>query len=694
MTDLEQAETEQHENSSPEGVTFGDRYVLLEKLGAGGMGAVYKGYDKVLKKTVAVKVLLPNAQAEAMIRFHQEAKMAAKLSHANILSVFDFGQSADGDLYLIMDFIDGESLADLIKRDGPLDPEFAARIFLQICAGLEHAHSQGILHRDIKPSNIMLVPDVKGYLEVKIVDFGLAKVEGAEQSLTTTGVRVGSPLYMSPEQAKSRTIDYRSDIYSLGCLMYKTLTGQTPFYSDSFLDVLNKHVEEIPKGINEVSPDLEFPKELADIVAKALEKDPADRFQSAAELKSAIENLDPSTLKRALHTVPSEEDVPVAAPNARRPKKRIAYLTIAGVVVAIGVGLAATVSTMMSSSNETHAKLEKFDKEKEAIIANKLSFVTFKHKRWLRSTPDFSDADMRTLLPYRGQVAYLSLESSVVEGKNFALLKNFDLLGLDLTRTRVSNDSLIEVGKLTTLEILMLNTNDKIDDRGITHLQSLPNLNELHLRQTGITDKGLETISHISTLQIIDIDECDKITDKGIDYLLRLKNLKAVSAKSCDKISQTSIDRFTSATKNSIDIDWGDDNEHQCFQRMQAVKQDMDADPEFAKFFQNQKNWNRKNYDDVKNPRILKWVNDPKMQRYMRDPNIQKRFQNPKAWKHLSEMTTKFQGVLTDLNKLGDDNSLEPIDLKSLDRLDRLEINDDNFSGFHHDDDRPHHHEE
>src|SRR5579885_840846 len=212
---------------------FSSRYELNARLGAGGMGAVYKGYDHVLEKTIGVKMLLPSLKKEAAIRFHNEAKACAKLEHPNILKVLDFGQTPKGDFYLIMDYIEGRSLADVIKTSGPLEVGTALDVFCQICSGLQHAHSRGVLHRDVKPSNVMLAQEAGGNYQVKVVDFGIAKLKSDEQKLTTTGVRIGSPLYMSPEQARGEEVDHRSDIYSMGCLMFAALTGAPPICGES-----------------------------------------------------------------------------------------------------------------------------------------------------------------------------------------------------------------------------------------------------------------------------------------------------------------------------------------------------------------------------------------------------------------------------------------------------------------------------
>src|SRR5579885_3208896 len=270
---------------------FSSRYELNHKLGAGGMGVVYKGYDKVLSKQVAVKLLLPSLKKEAAIRFQKEARAAAKLDHLNILKVLDFGQTETGELYLIMDFIEGESLSDLIKRQGPLDVNLAVDIFLQLSSGLEHAHRNSVLHRDVKPSNVMLVKSPGGGYICKIVDFGLAKLDSEEQKLTATGARIGSPMYMSPEQARGEEVDLRSDIYSLGCLMYMTLKGKPPFLGDSYMETIAMQIEQPAPKLNDGLSSQRFPTALEEIVDKTLQKEPTKRFQSMEELRQALQEF-------------------------------------------------------------------------------------------------------------------------------------------------------------------------------------------------------------------------------------------------------------------------------------------------------------------------------------------------------------------------------------------------------------------
>jgi len=273
------------------GLIVDDKWKLVERIGKGGMSVVYKAQHMKLGKPVAVKLLLPHLIHEDMLaqkRFEMEAKAASSLSHPNVITVHDCGMTPEGEAFIIMDYLDGESLSDYIEFRGPLPPEQACDIFFQTANGLQHAHSKGVIHRDLKPSNLMLVQS-DYHLGVKIVDFGIAKVThnyeaGVAKDLTKTGDVFGSPYYMSPEQCQGKRIDSRSDIYSMGCLMYETLNGEPPFIGDNPLDSMYRHIHnDSPWLVKHNSPD-SLLKRLDEIIQKCLEKNPADRYQTAGDL--------------------------------------------------------------------------------------------------------------------------------------------------------------------------------------------------------------------------------------------------------------------------------------------------------------------------------------------------------------------------------------------------------------------------
>lgn len=270
------------------GMRVADRYHLEVPVGYGGWSMVYRATDEKLARAVAVKILhLPLASSpEKVERFRHEAHAASSFNHANIATIYDYGALPSGQPYLVMEFLNGKSLAELLKERGKLTQAEAVNLFAQACDALSCAHDSGIIHRDIKPNNIVIVENSV----VKLVDFGLAKfVEEREdlRDLTRTGETVGTPPYMSPEQCTGKKLDHRSDIYSLACAMYESLTGVKAF-SGAPLDCMNRQVVEPPSPFRVVAPHANVAAELELVVLKALEKEPDARFQKAVLFKEAI----------------------------------------------------------------------------------------------------------------------------------------------------------------------------------------------------------------------------------------------------------------------------------------------------------------------------------------------------------------------------------------------------------------------
>lgn len=277
------------------GQVFADKYEIVGILGEGGMSMVYKARHKYMDRIVAVKLMhehLVNDKT-AVARFEHESKAASSLSHQNIVTVHDFGMTkATSQAYFVMDCLDGESLSDILEREVRLPLAEAVAIFKQTCDGLEHAHKKRVVHRDLKPSNLVLMKQDDGSKVVKIVDFGIAKllpIDGvSRQNITVTGEIFGSPLYMSPEQCNGKSLDQRSDIYSLGCLMYETLSGVPPIMGDTFVNTVVKHINETPAPFTQTAPDAHIPQQVEAVIMKCLAKNPDDRYQSAGEVRQSL----------------------------------------------------------------------------------------------------------------------------------------------------------------------------------------------------------------------------------------------------------------------------------------------------------------------------------------------------------------------------------------------------------------------
>ena len=278
------------------GAVIADKYKILKKIGEGGMGSVYIANQHPIDRKVAIKVLLGKLAEDevAVKRFEQEAKAISRMQHPNTVTIYDFGTTSaetDHRLYIVMEYLKGRTLTQVLRADGQLEPSRAARIMRQVCASLADAHTAGIIHRDLKPDNIFLT-EVGGDRDwVKVLDFGVAKLADSEGAgtLTQTGMIFGTPKYMSPEQAEGRPIDYRADIYALGVVLFELLVGRPPFIADTPVGLLLKHISEPPPSFKQVRPDLAIDPQIEAITMRALEKRPDNRQQMVAELAAELE---------------------------------------------------------------------------------------------------------------------------------------------------------------------------------------------------------------------------------------------------------------------------------------------------------------------------------------------------------------------------------------------------------------------
>jgi eukaryotic-like serine/threonine-protein kinase len=324
------------------GTVLQRRYRIDKLLGVGGMGVVYRGERLGLGRRVAIKFLHAEvaAQPEFVERFEREARAMSKLHHPHCVPVIDFGVADQP--YIVMEYVTGERLTELMAN-GPLSIARAIAIMRQILAALAHAHAQGIVHRDIKPDNVILTEATGTGDHARILDFGLAKMLRESKGLSWVGgVAIGTPSYMSPEQARGEEVDARSDLYSCGVLLYVMLTGTKPFSAKTPLDLLRKHVEEAAPRLSDAAGGGEFPQALEAAVARALAKPVDQRWDSALEFSEALREIEPSGPREVAAAREAEQAPPVAHAPARGGVARFfdVLYWVAVALVIVGAALA------------------------------------------------------------------------------------------------------------------------------------------------------------------------------------------------------------------------------------------------------------------------------------------------------------------------------------------------------------------
>lgn len=550
--------------------SIADRYTILSKLGQGGMGRVFKAHDKILDRDVAVKLLNRElSDNHFVLRFQQEARAASQLKHPSILCVLDFGLLSSRQPYMVMEWVNGESLQQRIEREHGLNVADALIITLQIAEGMNHAHQKGIIHRDLKPGNIMLAKTDMGD-KALILDFGIAKIQDDRQQgmLTLTGQIIGSPPCMSPEQARGEQLDSRTDVYSLGCILYWMLTGQPPYEGDSALATINMHLSEpIPSASANTAANL--PDEIDSIINKMLAKDKFERYASMTDVKHAIEAIDFEPFQSSLAANPIE----VAAEESRTIfgiKQTWLFGISACMIVIVALAIGAQILQERDTAGKTikrSAQVRHLDNNSSPINFVPANFVDqtmdieyekargLKPKDYFTLTVNSTEKDLKQSLLEKPDAFHIRVYETTITPAIVSLLEDTDritqlrfqhavipsdlqqricsleqLTELKFVEQNLSTDALGHLKNIPGLVNLQI-YKCRLQDQDLSNVLACKNLNVLHLN--GNKDfsyaerKNITKLKHLTSLYM----EETSLQDQDINWISSIKSLKALGLK-------------------------------------------------------------------------------------------------------------------------------------------------------------------
>lgn len=513
---------------------FCERYRVIRQLGSGGMGIVFEAEDKLLNKHVAIKTIKKGVLgAEHIMRFQREATALAALNHPNLVPVYVFGITDDNEPYMVMSMESGVPLSDLIA-ESRIPLKRAISIFIQICDAMQHAHDRSVLHRDLKPANILVRDAHTDSPFVIIIDFGIAIVETSNSldSLTKTGIMLGTPAYMSPEQVKGQDVDVTSDIYSLGCIMFETLTGSAPFTAPSALEVLSKKSASEAPTINQVTVEHAFPQNLEAIVAKCLALSKGQRYQSMAELSNDLELFQ-------LGAAPKANERTIAT-DARKANAMIPVVAVIAAVLILAVVLTSILWEPTKTTTEQAQQTAIATPRTKKQAPNALDYEEDEE-------PIYDAKDRSLVMPARTNDAmavkwlkeYHNRKTVIrtvkfhlcidFTGKAFDQCREVPIYGVVMKATGLTTDGLRAISRIPSLKSLTLGNqklNSTISKRGLEYLTKAPQLRELGVARCDIDDEKLAVICKMPNLFRLDLGGNKKITDHSIDMMSqKLKEL-------------------------------------------------------------------------------------------------------------------------------------------------------------------------
>lgn len=513
-------------------LSLSSRYLVLESIGAGGMGVVVKAHDCVLKIDVAIKMLGIDPTGVGAARLQREATAAGRLSHPNIAKILDFGQWDDGKPYMVMEYLEGKSLSEYIKEEKHLSCKDAISIFIQIANGLYFAHNNKVVHRDLKPSNIILLELPENQHFAKIVDFGVARITDDHLELTQKGAVVGSPLYLSPEQAEGLEASTHSDIYSFGCLMFETLTGEPPFKGSSIFETLYLHKNVAAPLVTDLIAVQMVPRELVELVDECLRKIPHDRpadfeliSDRLVEIKTNLQTTSFTSVKKEVVTKRPQRSF------GQVLRSRAGLISLALIAVASSIFYFSLVQTQNDKIEKTKMEVKA---DSNLLLAGAGGSGQFKRKHFgelivkyyakevMASSDQFSTDESLKKLSHE-KVNTLKCDAGTFNGSGLKYLNRESLRSVSMAACQLDDEGLREFTQFPNLYSLKIGSND-ITDKGVVYLRG-SKLNTLKINSKKITGKVIESLIKMPNLTQITITS-PNLDSNFINGLHKIKNLR------------------------------------------------------------------------------------------------------------------------------------------------------------------------
>lgn len=488
----ERGQNENTDPSFPEELR--ERYDQVRFLGKGGMGSVYFAHDVRLNRFVAIKLLPHTADNSAsVVRFHQEARAISKLNNPHVVQVLDFGSTDNSDFFLVMEYIDGKDLEQTVNKNGPIDVRKAIDVAIQLCTALEHAHANGIVHRDLKPANIMIDQENRA----RILDFGVAKIlnqADTDHRLTRPGQALGSILYMSPEQLRGEETDFRSDVYSLGLVIFKLVAGKLPNEDEKIMKIIRRRLEDAPPTLPPQAEDNVVVTRLNRVLSTALAMNALDRYESMTAFKGALEDC--------LSSYTPQQ------PISPRTKNAVQASAIVAAVCLLAVGL------FLSFHNPAPSK--------KTLKKGSLQLKKIDAPPAVRPSAPREKSSQGTWLPEgfseendSGQIYWVAHD--YVKNDDLKRLNNSDVTSLSLQDNQnITKDGIAIISKLRLTDLSLRDT--KLGDECIDDINVM-NLRSLNLRSTKFTESGILRLKPSPKLVSLDLKYVP-IKKKGLDYLI------------------------------------------------------------------------------------------------------------------------------------------------------------------------------